>query len=166
MSAAPEPAANDHTASSPKVKVFAPPNMSIRSQAPKARGLPSRKMLLTGALILGGMVAFAFTTGLSHKDRIYAEANDKTFQTAIPPAEVRGAPNDYAQIDLTQESPDDLALNAEADAYPDMSDAGVVPKSPPPASLAGGPRYAPPFDREDDKNEEAVRRAPILFSGP
>lgn len=165
MSAASQQPANDHAADSPKVKAFAPPNIALRGAAPKARGLPSRKLMLTGTLILGGLVAFAFMTGLSHKDRVYAEANDKTFQSAPPPAELRGAPKDYAQIYLGDaEAPDDLSLNETPPAnYADLSDAGVAAQGLPPASLAGGPRYAALADREEDKKEEAVRRSPILF---
>lgn len=156
----------------PKARISAPPETSIRGSAPKVRGLPSRKVLMTGALVLGGMVAFALMTGLSRQDRSFGAARSETeFHAATPPVQVRDAPSAYGTIDLAAEgaanaAAPDIVGGPAPSSYPDLGDEGVS-SGLPPASLGGGSRFATvtAAKQNDDGALEASRKSSILFGG-
>lgn len=75
----------------------------IRAAAPKAKGLPSRKVLIAGALVLGGLVAFAILTGLSERPRhSHAAATAAETTSATAPETVRSAPSTYDEAGFGQ----------------------------------------------------------------
>lgn len=82
----------------PPVQAMAhvPPVTSIRAPAPAPRRL-SRKTLLTAALALGALIAFALVNGLSQNNRHAAADPDaqQSVQTATPPEAIREAPANY-----------------------------------------------------------------------
>jgi type IV secretion system protein VirB10 len=80
----------------PRPKSFAPPVTAIRAQAPKPRRL-SRKTLIAGALVLGGLIAFALVNGFSTSRRAPVANADtqQTIQSVTPPEEIRERPATY-----------------------------------------------------------------------
>ncbi len=146
----------------PRPKAHVPPPTAIRAEPPRARRL-SRKTLMAGALLMGGLVSFALIAGLSDTNRSRPDADQQGAETNVPtaPESVRGAPSSYDQVDLAPLEPD-LAPPRDmlwGDAGPPPSygqaenDAGVdgamAPRGPSPAEQA----------------EAAARVSPILF-GP
>lgn len=76
-----------------------PPDVSIRARPPSPRRL-NRKVLLSGALFVGGVVAFALVAGLGHRpDRRGADAQ-AVAATAGPPETIQGASAEYQAGDL------------------------------------------------------------------
>lgn len=80
-----------------------PPTTSIRAAPPKPRRL-SRKTLMAGTLVLGGLIAFALVNGMSDRPhRAVADPDAQaTLQTVNPPESIRDHPANY---DLTQLQP-------------------------------------------------------------
>ncbi len=134
------------------------PDLSIRAKPPSPKRL-SRKVLLAGALGIGGVVAFALLLGLGERpDRLGAEA-DAVAATAGPPESIQSASSQYEAHDLPRGQIDDaaelLAANAEGLSPPqDPIWAGA-----PGAAGASGQAGAPPPDPQ-----AVARAAPILFS--
>ncbi len=91
--AAPEP--------QPQPKSHVPPPTSIRAPAPKPKQL-SRKVLITGSLIIAGVVVFTLFSGLSERGRggPRNEAMQQQIHAATPPETVRVARAEYSADDL------------------------------------------------------------------
>lgn len=87
-----------------------PPNLSIRARPPSPRRL-SRKVLMTGALIAGGVIALALFFGLSERPDRVARQADVQAAAGGPPESIRNASGEYETGDLP---------NAELDAPRDM----------------------------------------------
>lgn len=76
-----------------------PPDVSIRARPPSPRRL-NRKVLLSGALLVGGVVAFALVAGLGDRpDRRGADAQ-AVAAAAGPPESIKGAASQYAAEDM------------------------------------------------------------------
>ena len=143
------------TADAPGPMTPSPPTTSIRAAPPKPRRL-SRKTLMAGALVLGGLIAFALVNGMS--DRPHRAANDAdaqpTLQTSNPPESIREHPANY---DLTQLQPP-----AEGHDYlwGDHPPSGAVGATNAPAPAAYAPPSSPnPLETEADN----ARTSSILF---
>ncbi|MFZ4072384.1 MAG: TrbI/VirB10 family protein, partial [Caulobacterales bacterium] len=77
----------------------------IRTEEPKAKGLPSRKVLLTAALVLGGFAAFAVMNGMSERPRKpVATQSQAEPHAATVPEMVKSAPATYDAAGFTGES--------------------------------------------------------------
>lgn len=139
----------------------------IRAEEPKAKGLPSRKVLLTGALVLGGFAAFAVMNGMSERPRKpIATQSQAEPHAATVPEMVKSAPATYDAAGFTGES---VRLEEPVDRF-------WGPKGPPEEYAhrettidQGG--YAPPplppptahFDPLVKEREDA-RASSILFT--
>ncbi len=76
-----------------------PPDVSIRARPPSPRRL-NRKVLLSGALLVGGVVGFALVAGLGHRpDRRGADAQ-AVAAAAGPPESIKGAASQYQAEDM------------------------------------------------------------------
>lgn len=144
----------------PRPKAHVPPPTAIRSEPPRARRL-SRKTLMAGALVIGGLFSFALIAGLSDADRGQpgGEQQGAETQTPIAPESVRGAPSSYDQVDLTP-------LEPELEPPRDMlwGDGGPPPgygqiDNDQAADVAMTPRGPSPAEQA----EAAARGSPILF---
>ncbi|MBX3429985.1 MAG: TrbI/VirB10 family protein [Hyphomonadaceae bacterium] len=126
-----------------------PPNLSIRARPPSPRRL-SRKVLLTGAIIAGGVIALALFFGLSERpDRAVRQA-DAQAAAGGPPESIRNASAQYQAGDLPNaelteprdmlwgdhQPPDDAALQPPQDAAwsggPTQRNAAQLATTPPP----------------------------------
>jgi type IV secretion system protein TrbI len=130
-----------------------PPTTAIRADVPKPRRL-SRKTLMIGALVLGGIIAFALLNGLSDRERPTADTNDapQSQQTATPPETIRQAPSEY---DLAQ-------LQPPADAGHDYlwgENAPAPESAREPAPVSAQPPRPSPLETE----AYAARTSSILF---
>lgn len=144
----------------PRPKAHVPPPTAIRGAPPRARRL-SRKTLMAGALVTGGLFSFALIAGLSDTDRgqIGAEQQGGETQTPTAPDSVRGAPSSYDQVDLTP-------LEPELEPPRDMlwGDGGPPPGYGQVENDAGaGAAMAPRGLSPAEQAEAAARGSPILF---
>lgn len=129
------------------------PDVAIRAAPPNPRRL-SRKTLMAGTLVLGGLIAFALISGLSDRERNFDRADDTdVVQTATPPESVRTAPANYNANDLAPPSNPD-ADYLWGDNAPEADMAGE-PAPPPPA---------PPGPSPAQLEAEAARASAIGFS--
>lgn len=86
------------------------PGVSIRAKPPSPKRL-SRKVLLTGCLIFGGVVAFALVNGLSERPERRANAETQAAAASGPPESIQSASADYTVSDLPRselEAPRDM----------------------------------------------------------
>ncbi|GAM97340.1 conjugative transfer protein TrbI [alpha proteobacterium U9-1i] len=131
------------------------PTTSIRAAPPKPRRL-SRKTLMAGTLVLGGLIAFALVNGLSTRDRHHAVGRDaQSLQTANPPENIREAPANYDQVQLqppVEEGHDFLWGDHQPPDAHNMS-------APPTTSTYAPPTSPSPLETEAD----AARTSSILF---
>ncbi len=137
----------------------------IRADTPKAKGLPSRKVLLTGALVLGGLVAFAILNGMSDRPRRFeAAATETEPQGATAPETVRSAPSTYDEAGFGEAS-----LDPPVDPFwgPDgpPEEYATADQGPPPAANPA-PSTPAPSPRPDPILEEraTARGSPIRFA--
>jgi type IV secretion system protein VirB10 len=137
------------------VPASTPPTTSIRAAPPKTRRL-SRKTLMAGALVLGGLIAFALVNGMS--DRPHRAVNDPdaqpTLQTVNPPESIREHPANY---DLTQLQPPAEGHDFLWGDHPPPGAANAA-SAPAPASYAP-PSSPSPLEAEAD----SARTSSILF---
>jgi type IV secretion system protein VirB10 len=131
------------------------PATSIRAAPPKPRRL-SRKTLMAGALVLGGLIAFALINGMS--ERPHRAANDPdaqpTLQTVNPPESIRERPANY---DLTQ-------LQPPAEGHDYLWGDHPPPNAVNAASAPAPASYAPPSSPSPLETEaESARTSSILF---
>lgn len=139
-----------------------PPNLSIRARPPSPRRL-SRKVLMTGAIIAGGVIALALFFGLSERPDRVARQADAQAAAGGPPESIRNASGQYQTGDLP---------NAELDAPRDMLWGDDQPpeeaalRSPEDAAWSGGPAATngaragtPPADPQT-----VARASPIVFA--
>lgn len=124
------------------------PNVSIREKPPSPRRL-SRKVLLTGVLIIAGIVGLALTWELSERpDRRAGEAQNVVAAAGVPES-IQGASDQYDATDLPNgdfEPPRDTVWGGSAPS---------APAEPPHIERGGGP---PAPDAQ-----AIARGAPILF---
>lgn len=147
----------------PRPKAHVPPPTAIRAEPPRARRL-SRKTLMAGALLIGGLFSFALVAGLSDTNRSRQDVarQDEATHAPTAPDSVRAAPSSYEQVNLAPLEPE-LAPPRDilwGDAGPPpgygqaerdgVSDAGMAPRGPSAAEQA----------------ETAARASPILFGDP
>lgn len=138
MNTPPEAALEDGANVRPKPRI--PPNVAIRAKAPRPRRL-SRKLLMGGALLLGGVITFALLQGLSPRDRSRpAERDSQQLQQASAlPEEIRAAPASYDESQLAPPIDPERDYFWGDDGPPTTTDAGAAadrnaPASPPPPS--------------------------------
>lgn len=127
------------------------PDLSIRAKPPSPKRL-SRKVLLAGALGIGGVVAFALLLGLGERpDRLGAE-NEAVAAAAGPPQSIQSASGQYSASDLPrggaegrdmlwgehQPPADELALQPPADPAWSARGARADNAAPDPQALARG----------------------------
>lgn len=120
-----------------------PPGIAIRTKPPSPKRL-SRKVLITGCLVFGGVVAFALVNGLSERpDRRAGEDAQSVAAASGPPESVRSASSDYAISDL----PNAAELDAPRDMlwgdHPPPEANGAELAAPTDAAWSGGGRRAP-----------------------
>ncbi|MGH6950756.1 MAG: TrbI/VirB10 family protein, partial [Vitreimonas sp.] len=100
MSPDSETLAPDDPGPAPQPKAHVAPTTAIRAAPPKPKRL-SRKTLMAGTLILGGLVAVALVNGLSEHERTpAAQQESQTMQPATLPESVRVAQAEYSADDL------------------------------------------------------------------
>lgn len=108
--------------------------VAIRAKPPSPKRL-SRKVLLTGCLVFGGVVAFALVNGLSERpDRRAADQSQNIGAASGPPDSIRSASSDYSVGDLPRAD----ALEAPRDM--------LWGDHPPPEGAARGADLGPPVD--------------------
>ena len=134
----------------------------IRAETPKAQGLPSRKILLAGASILGAAVAFAILNGMSERPQRFSspQANAAP-QAATPPEALQSAPSTYDEAGFAAAlaPPEDPLWAANGQTPPLPSEAQSA--GPPPA----GPPSSPAMARDPAFEErQAARGSPIRFA--
>lgn len=162
---APHPEAQSTAQAAPRVKTHIPPPTAIRDTPPRARRL-SRRILLAGAVLIGGVFAAALVIGLSDTKNRNRSASDPEITTSpAPPESVRAAPANYDSMSLAGEpelaSPTDR-LWGDHPPPPDPQ-----PAFPPDAQYDAG--SAPPLPPRDPALSEAARAdaaargSPILF---
>ncbi|MFZ4604490.1 MAG: hypothetical protein ACOYM8_18795, partial [Caulobacterales bacterium] len=155
----------------PQAKVA--PTVDLRAPAPQAKGLPSRKVLLAGATVIGGAVAFALIAGLSDRPRRAAQEESFTEpQSVMVPETIRSAPAEYdlpaapAAQDLEAPvdrfwgpsgPPPSVRARYESEGAPALS--GDGPHAP--SGQARAPTPAGPNPEADDR--DAARSSAILF---
>lgn len=144
----------------PRPKAHVPPPTAIRAAPPRARRL-SRKTLMAGALVIGGLFSFALIAGLSDTDRGQsgAEQQDGETQTPTAPESVRAAPSSYEHVSLAPLEP---ALEPPRDML--WGDAGPPPGYGQVENEAGvDGAMAPRGPSPAEQAEVAARASPILF---
>ena len=133
----------------------------IRAETPKAKGLPSRKILLAGASILGAAVAFAILNGMSDQPRRFSSPQTNAApQAATPPEALQSAPSTYDEAGFAAApiAPEDPLWAANGQTPPPTEAAPIGPTAPAPASsLAATPD---PVLEE----RQAARGSPIRFA--
>jgi type IV secretion system protein VirB10 len=135
--------------------------VAIRAKPPSPKRL-SRKVLLTGCLVFGGVVAFALVNGLSERpDRRAADQAQNIGAASGPPESIRSASADYSVGDLAAaealEAPHDMLWGDHLP--PEGADLG------PPADAAWADRGAPArlaSGRAVDA-QSIAQTSPILF---
>jgi type IV secretory pathway VirB10-like protein len=134
----------------------------IRAETPKAQGLPSRKILLAGASILGAAVAFAILNGMSERPRrLSTPETNAAPQAATPPEALQRAPSTYDEAGFaTVPVPPEDALWAAN---------GQSPPLPSETQSAGPPAAAPPPSQAIARDlaleeRQAARGSPIRFA--
>lgn len=163
---APQPVVQPTAQAAPRVKTHIPPPTAIRDAPPRARRL-SRRILLAGAVLIGGVFAAALVIGLSDTKNRNRSASDPEITTSpAPPESVRAAPANYDSMSLAGEpelaSPTDR-LWGDHPPPPDPQ-----PAFPPDAQYDAG--SAPPLPPRDPALSEAARAdaaargSPILFA--
>lgn len=136
----------------------------IRADAPKARGLPSRKLMLSAALLLGAGIVFAVTQGLSDQPRkpLPKQAQVEP-QAASVPDTIKSAPATYEAAGFTGaaetvEPPIDRfwGANGPPQGYAQHQPAGAeaAPYAPTPPQPTIDPIV---------KERDSARGSPILF---
>ncbi|MBT9444660.1 MAG: TrbI/VirB10 family protein [Hyphomonadaceae bacterium] len=139
-----------------------PPGIAIRTKPPSPKRL-SRKVLITGCLVFGGVVAFALVNGLSERpDRRAGEDAQSVAAASGPPESVRSASSDYAISDL----PNAAELDAPRDMlwgdHPPPEANGAELAAPTDAAWSGG--GASRAVRAPTEDAQALARtSPILF---
>ncbi|TPW07414.1 MAG: type IV secretion system protein VirB10 [Alphaproteobacteria bacterium] len=81
-----------------------PPDVSIRAKPPSPRRL-NRKVLLSGALLVGGVVAFALAAGLGERPDQGAADAQAVAAAAGPPESIEGAASQYKAEDMPDGGP-------------------------------------------------------------
>ena len=134
------------------------PGVSIRAKPPSPKRL-SRKVLLTGCLIFGGVVAFALVNGLSERPERRANAETQAAAASGPPDSIQSASADYTVSDLPRSElapPHDMLWGD----HPPPTE-NLAAEAPPPAEpvWAGQPAR---MSAQTDPSHLA-RTSPILF---
>lgn len=135
----------------------APPSLAIRARPPSPKRL-SRKVLLTGALIVGAIVAFALMNGLSDRERPEAERENAVQTASGPPQSIAQASDNYDAASLPLASDDVAALQPPDDPMWANNAHGAAP----PAQTIGASANAGAASVDP---ETVARAAPILFAG-
>ena len=92
------------------------PDLAIRAKPPSPKRL-SRKVLLTGAILAGAVIAFALVNGLSEQPNRAASDQDAIAATGGPPESITQAAATYDALTLPDADLDDTAqVNAEGAA--------------------------------------------------
>lgn len=141
----------------------AAPNVSIRARPPSPRRL-SRKVLLTGALAAGGVIAMALFFGLSERPERAERQAEAQAAAGGPPESIRNASSQYEAGDLPRaelEPPGDMLWGEhgapeQAELAPPQDPAWT---SRPASARAEGPA-APAVDPQ-----AAAYASPIVFAG-
>jgi len=140
------------------------PEIAIRAKPPSPKRL-SRKMLLTGASVIGLVVAFALMNGLSERPDRRRGAQTAVQAASGPPESVRQAPAEYDFSTLPQSDP-------AADVYPVVDQKNLAPPADPMwsggvppdgASEQSSGRGSGAYKVAQADPREVARLSPILF---
>lgn len=137
----------------------------IRAETPKARGLPSRKLMLSGALLLGAGVVFAVMQGLSEQPRTAPPKQTQVEpQAASVPDVVKSAPATYEAAGFTGRAE---TFEPPMDRFwgPNGPPEGYAQHQPVSAEAAAYSQPAPQPVAIDPaiKERDSARGSPILF---
>ncbi len=137
------------------------PDLSIRARPPSPRRL-SRKVLMTGAIIAGGIIAMALFFGLSERPDRYAAQTEAQAAAGGPPESIRNASGQYEAGDLP-----DAQLEAPRDMlWGDQPPPGEGELEPPRDTAWSGQSGAASDARPAEPDPQSVARAsPIVFAG-
>ncbi len=139
-----------------------PPDVSIRAKPPSPKRL-SRKVLLAGALGIGGVVAFALMLGLGERpDRLGAE-NDAVAAAGGPPESIQSASAQYDASDLPRGDLDAPGRDMEWGDHEPPADARDLQPPDDPVWSARGGGAAARADNPAPDPQAIARGAPILF---
>ena len=139
------------------------PDVAIRTRPPSPRRL-NRRILLSGALIIAAIVAFALVAGLGHRNgRDGATASPVA---SGPPATIQGASAQYNAGDLVDDSADAGKGDMLWGDHAPLDPAPLLPPDAPawsrhPAEAPAGAR--PPTPDAAPDPETVAQGAPILF---
>lgn len=135
------------------------PDLSIRARPPSPRRL-SRKVLLTGAILGGGVIAMALFFGLSERPgRIAAQQNAQA-AAGGPPESIRNAAGEYQTNDLPQanlDPPQDMLWGD----HPPPQDANLQPPENP--AWSGSPPDAGARGPATPDPQTVARASPLVF---
>lgn len=139
------------------VETQTPPCLAIRTKPPSPKRL-SRKVLLTGALIVGAIVSIALINGLSQPERPAAERENAVQTAAGPPESIARASDNYDASALPFAGDDAAQLQPPEDPMWTNANAQGGPAS----SQAAGANAAAGAARPDP--QAIAQAAPILFA--
>lgn len=139
-----------------------PPNLSVRARPPSPRRL-SRKVLLTGAIIAGGVVAMALFFGLSERpDRTGRQAEAQA-AAGGPPESIRNASSQYEAGDLPNSDLDAPRDMLWGDAAPPEEAALQPPEDPAWAGRGGDGSNGRQAATPPPDPQAIARASPLVF---
>jgi type IV secretion system protein VirB10 len=142
----------------------AAPGVAIRAKPPSPKRL-SRKVLLTGCLVFGTVVAFALVNGLSERpERRAAQEGQSIGAASGPPDLIKSASGDYAVSDLpraTQLAPPRDMLWGGHPPPVEARGTELVPPEEASWQAGNGPPARPSATIQDAQS--IARTSPILF---
>ncbi len=127
----------------------AAPELAIRTKPPTPKRL-SRKVLVGGALMLGSIIAFALTLGLSQQEHRYGIESETSAANAGPPESIQQAAGEYD------------ASTLGADPFVE-EDAELAPPQGPIWEDDRGPNMQTNRSDAAPTPQQSARAAPILF---
>jgi type IV secretion system protein VirB10 len=138
------------------------PEVSIRARPPSPKRL-SRRVLMAGAVCVGGIVAISLMVGLGVQRRHPAVDPQATVAASGPPETIQHASNQYEVTDLprARRLEDPTLVAAPAAVEPELAppqEAAWAQRGAPVGAVAE--RASPPDPRQ------AARTSPILFNQP
>lgn len=138
----------------------------IRAETPKASGLPSRKIMLSAALLLGAGVVFAVLQGFSEPPRQVQPKHAQVEPHAVSvPDVVKSAPDTYEAAGFTGAT-ETVAPPVDRFWGANGPPPGFKQHQPPAAEVAGAaPPAHPAVVDPAVKERDSARGSPILFGG-
>ncbi len=139
-----------------------PPDLSIRAKPPSPKRL-SRKVLLSGAIGIGGVIALALMVGLGDRPDRRAAHNEASAAASSPPESISSASGQYDVGDLPranfQGDPlwgDPVTAENDVALAPPEGAGWAIPRG---GEASASARVEPPDP------QQLARTAPILFGG-